>query len=122
MLLSSTSLVPCQVSERCLQLQPRFCQVAGEPTRESVRAAATISKIPAPIEIKVALPNPKPKTNKKDPLPKRRYFMSMEVFQQKEPPPQKKKKTRRPKKIDAAISGPRIGGGKITDIRLCLKQ
>ena len=63
-------------------------------------------KIPAPIKIKLAVPPPtllkRPRTT---PL-KRRSFMGMGVFQQKEPT------IPGAQKIGAAISGPRIAGGK----------
>ena len=70
-----------------------------------------ISKIPAPIKIKSALP-PQPKY----PPPKKiRNFMDKEVFLQKE-----RRNSRRPYKIGAGISGPRIADKNCTDTRIFL--
>ena len=59
-----------------------------------------------PIKIELALPPPVQKKS-----PKMKNFMGMGVFLQKEP------KMPGAHKIGAAISGPRIAGGRITGIR-----
>ena len=65
-----------------------------------------------PIKIKEALPPPPLlKAQNPPPPPRGRNFMGMGVFQQKE------QKIPGAHKLGAAISGPRIAGGKITDMR-----
>ena len=71
-------------------------------------------KIPAPIKIKSALP-PSPPNPQYLPPRKTRNFIDMEVFLQK-----KSRNSRRPYKIGAAISGPRIADKNFTDTRIFL--
>ena len=76
-----------------------------------------VSETPHAHSNKIRTSNPPPPSQKNHEPPLRmRNFMGMgKTFQRKEP-----KKSLCAHKIGAAISGPRVAGGKITDIRLFL--
>ena len=73
-------------------------------------------QIPTPIKIKLALPvdHPPLPRNPKPPLPKRRNCMGIGFSSRKSP------KMPGANKIGTAIYGPRVAGGKISDMRLFL--
>ena len=67
-----------------------------------------LRKIPVPIKIKIG--TSAPPLQKTPSPPQNEEFYGQGVVQQKEP------KNARPHMIGAAISGPRIAGGKVTDM------
>ena len=87
------------------------CQLWGT---KMIGSFFTFEKIPAPMKIKLALPPP-PSRKPQHPPPslKRRILWAWGFFSRKNP-----KKNQAPIKFGAAISAPRITGGKITDITL----